>query len=163
MGHKCQRKELSVLLTQEDNSVEEDSVLFEAGNEGELGQEEELRPEISLNSFVGLTSPKTFKLRGIVNGSSVIVMIDPGATHNFIALHAVEKLGVECTPSKAYGVFLGYGELVHNKGEYKSVILEMQGLTIIEDFLPIALGNSDLILGLQWLEKLGTMTANWKL
>lgn len=160
MGHKCRRKVLSVLLTREDSSVEEDSVLFEAGNEGELGQEEELRPEISLNLVVGITSPKMFKLRETVNGSSVIVMIDPGATYNFIALHAVEKLGVECTPSKAFGVSLGNGELVHSKGEYNSVILEMQGLTIIEDFFPIVLGNSDLILGLQWLEKLGTMTAN---
>lgn len=41
-------------------------------------------------------------------------------------------------------------------------MLQLQGITIIEDFLPITLGNSDLILGLQWLEKLGTMTVNWK-
>lgn len=42
------------------------------------------------------------------------------------------------------------------------MVLQLSGLTIIEDFLPIALGNSDLILGLQWLEKLGTISTNWK-
>lgn len=121
-----------------------------------------MRPEILLNSVVGLTSPKTFKIRGEVNVSPAIVMVDPGATHNFIALQAVEKLGVECSTSKMFGVSLGTGEMVHSNGECKSVVLQLQGLTIVEDFLPIALGNSDLILGLQWLEKLGTMTANWK-
>lgn len=30
-------------------------------------------------------------------------------------------------------------------------------------FLPFQLGNSDVILGVQWLEKLGTVITNWKL
>lgn len=162
IGHKCQRKELSVLLTQDEGLIEEESGTTVVEADGEVVGEEDLHPEISLNSVVGLTSPKTFKVRGEVNGIPVIVMIDPGATHNFIALHAVERLKVECNPSRDFGVSLGTGDLVHIHGECKSVILQLQGLTIIEDFLPIALGISDLILGLQWLEKLGTMTANWK-
>ena len=161
IGHKCQRKELSVLLTQEDESTEEDLGSAESRGDEENGQEEELHPEISLNSVVGITSPKTFKLRGEVNGKPVVVMIDPGATHNFISLRAVEELRVNYSPSKHFGVSLGTGETVQSTGECKSVVLQLQGITIIEDFLPIALGNSDLILGLQWLEKLGTMSANW--
>lgn len=33
---------------------------------------------------------------------------------------------------------------------------------VVEDFLPLTLGNSDIILGVQWLEKLGAVTTNWK-
>lgn len=33
---------------------------------------------------------------------------------------------------------------------------------IQEDFLPLQLGNSDVTLGIQWLEKLGSMTTNRK-
>ena len=35
-------------------------------------------------------------------------------------------------------------------------------MTIIEDFLPLTLGNSDVILGVQWIEKLGPVTTNWR-
>lgn len=117
VGHKCHRKELSVLLTHEDSSMEEDGGNGEIETEGEIGTEDEIHPEISLNSVVGITSPKTFKVKGQVNGIPVIVMIDPGATHNFIALHAVEKLGVECQPSKSFGVSLGTGDMVESCGE----------------------------------------------
>ncbi|KAL8108210.1 hypothetical protein AgCh_024598 [Apium graveolens] len=75
---------------------------------------------------------------------------------------AVEELAVNYSPSKQFGVSLGTGEMVQSNGECKYVVPKLQNFTIVEDFLPIALGNSDLILGLQWLEKLGTMTANWK-
>lgn len=124
--------------------------------------EEEVNPEISLNLMVGITSPKTFKLRGEVNRISVVVMIDWGATHDFIAMQVVQELGVNCTNSKNFGVSLGTGETVQSQGECQSVVLQLHGLTIVENFMPIKLGNFDLNMGLQWLEKLGTMMTYWK-
>ena len=38
----------------------------------------------------------------------------------------------------------------------------LQGPKIRDDFLSLPLGSSDVILGIQWLEKLGPMTTNWK-
>lgn len=43
------------------------------------------------------------------------------------------------------------------------VQVQFEGVEICEDFFPLQLGKSDLILGVQWLEKLGTMITNWKL
>ena len=37
---------------------------------------------LSMNSFLGISTPTTTKIRGSVNKSSVVVMLDSGATHN---------------------------------------------------------------------------------
>lgn len=47
---------------------------------------EEVITEVSLNSVIGLSNPKTMKLRGLIGDQEVVVMIDPGTTHNFISL-----------------------------------------------------------------------------
>lgn len=44
----------------------------------------------------------------------------------------------------------------------KDISLHLQGIQIIDDFLPLELGSSDVILGIQWLETLGTSQIIWK-
>lgn len=41
--------------------------------------------ELSLNSVVGLTNPGTIKLGGMIHDYRVVVLIDCGVPHNFIA------------------------------------------------------------------------------
>lgn len=41
--------------------------------------------------------------------------------------------------------------------------MKMQGLTVVEDFLPLKLGSTDVILRMQWLRSLGNMEVNWML
>lgn len=139
--------------------------------EGEEGEEDEhddegdinllVEPvEISLNSVVGLSNQKTMKLIGVIAHKEVVVMIEPGATHNFVSLRAVEDLA---TTSGGFGVSLGIGHAEEGFGLYKGVTLTLAGgVQVREDFLHLILGNSDLILGIQWLEKLGPVTTNWK-
>ncbi|XP_024026844.1 uncharacterized protein LOC112093161 [Morus notabilis] len=123
--------------------------------------EEEL-VELSLNSVVGLTAPKTMKLQGQVGGCEVIILIDSGATHNFIACDLVKGLGLAVDRTGGYGVVIGTGLSVKGEGICRWVAVSMQGIEVIEDFLPLELGSSDLILGVQWLETLGVMMVNWK-
>lgn len=158
-GHQCKKKELSVLLMQEEEREETDP----------QSEETKIPPQeittlsgICLNSVMGLTNPKSLKLKGTIAESEVVVLIDPGATHNFLSLQTINQLHIPVIPTAEFGVSLGTGKAVSGTGKCQGILLQVQGLDITEDFLPLTLGNSDVILGIQWLEKLGAVTTNWK-
>ncbi|GJU14254.1 ty3-gypsy retrotransposon protein [Tanacetum coccineum] len=65
--------------------------------------------DVSLNSVLGFTLPHTMKLRENIHEADVVVLVDCGATHNFIAHRLVDQLGLEVTESKTVGVILGNG------------------------------------------------------
>lgn len=165
MGHRCRRRELSVILMEdedEEGSEEASSDPPQSPTE-DNSNEVNLQSEVSLNSVVGLMGPKTMKLKGMLGEYEVIVQVDPGATHNFVYLEKVKELGLPITESGGFGVSLGNGETVKGSGVCENVVLQLDGGVVIkEDFLPLALGTTDVILGVQWLEKLGTVRTNWK-
>lgn len=74
---------------------------------------------------MGLSKPKTLKLRGVVEGEEVVVLIDCGATHNFILMDLVEKVKLPISETSNDGVILGNGNLMKGKGMCKGVMLEM--------------------------------------
>ncbi|KAJ9544173.1 hypothetical protein OSB04_023880 [Centaurea solstitialis] len=162
-GHRCKKKEMSVLLVQAEEQEgeitrEEGEKTLDTATVFEMDKE----VEIHLNSVVGLTNPKTMKLEGVINEQRVVILIDSGATHNFISTEIVEKKGIKVEKTSEYMITLGLGEKVRGIGICRHVEVNLQGLEIIDDFLPIQLGNSDVILGMQWLETLGTTWVNWK-
>ena len=112
---------------------------------------------ISLQSLIGFTNPKTMKMEGSIEGNTVLVLIDSGATSN-ISTSVARRLGFPCTDYKPFGVTLGTGTKVYGEGICRQVYLSSQGVEIVEDFFYLELGSLDVILGVQWLEKLGTFT-----
>lgn len=142
-GHRCEKKELSVLLIDEEDE-EEESEHHDTGHP----ESTELTSEVSLNSVVGLTNPKTMRLRGLLGSQEVIVLIDPGATHNFLSLGLIKAAGLEVLPTGCFGVSLGNGDAIKGEGLCKGVVLQLDGgVEVQADFLPLELGSSDVILG----------------
>lgn len=124
--------------------------------------EEEDNLIISLNSVVGITDSKTMKMIGRIGTGDLIVMMDPGTTNNFNSNTVVEKLGITCEECERYRVILGNEDEILGQRVCRRVTLHLQGLLIVQDFLPSELGNSDVIFRVQWLETLGPVTTNWK-
>lgn len=77
------------------------------------------------------------KIKGEINHREVIVLIDLGATHNFISLKLVRELSIPITPTIGFGVQIGIGDSVQGRGLCKEVVLNMQNWTKIENFLPL--------------------------
>ena len=149
ISHRCKNRELQVLMVHneemEDEGIDDERIPKDEG-EYEPGGEV---VELSMNSVVGLTTPQTTKLRGDIKGHPVVVLIDRGATHNFIATKLVQQLGLTRTEMAGYGVIMGTGVVVQGASICKGVKLTLQNLQIIEDFLPLELGSSDVILGMK--------------
>ncbi|GKB95105.1 ty3-gypsy retrotransposon protein, partial [Tanacetum coccineum] len=118
--------------------------------------------QVSLNSVIGFTYPRTMKLCGNIGGIDIVVLIDSGATHNFLSQELVKHLGLFVSRTGSVGVMMGNGNFEKSHGMCKRVLLSFHELQIIEDLFPLPLGSTDAILGIKWLETLGDMSVNWK-
>ncbi|KAA0039461.1 Ty3/gypsy retrotransposon protein [Cucumis melo var. makuwa] len=166
--HKCrlkEQRELRMFVVTEGR--EEYEIVEEEKEEKELGRIEvnediTIVVELSINSVVGLNDPGTMKVRGKLLGEEVIILIDCGATHNFVSEKLVKKLILPIKETSHYGVILGSGAAVQGKGICEKLEVQLNGWKIVEDFLPLELGGVDVILGMQWLYSLGVTTVDWK-
>ncbi|XP_031278388.1 uncharacterized protein LOC116136865 [Pistacia vera] len=159
-GHKCGEKQFQVILVDEE---EEDLDLGDVET-SEVATTEQIQGnvELSLSSVVGINGPKTMKLKGSIMGQEVIILIDSGASHNFISREFVKKLAIAVERTQAFGVRVGDGYKVRCEGECKAVRLEVQRVQIIQDFFPFDMSSADVVLGMAWLETLGETTMNWR-
>lgn len=69
-----------------------------------------------MNSIVGITSNKTLKVRGQIREEDVIVLIDSGASHNFVSHDLVRKLGLQVEKGKKFGVMVDNEFTVRGEG-----------------------------------------------
>ncbi|XP_031256704.1 uncharacterized protein LOC116114710 [Pistacia vera] len=118
--------------------------------------------ELSISSVVGIQGPKTMNLKGSPYGKELIVLIDSGASHNFIGLEAVGRLELLVVTTPSFRVRVGDGYRVTCQGECKAVLLELQGMVVVQDFFSFEMGSTDVVLRMAWLETLGETGINWK-
>lgn len=118
-GHRCPEKNLRVIILAEDETgtdagdiIRMETEEFPGDESGEAASDVELElkgMELSMCSAGGLTQPQTMKLRGKVLQQAVMILIDSGASHNFISSKLVKSLGLQVESTKPYKVKLGDG------------------------------------------------------
>lgn len=159
--HLCPNASLQVLVVLNGMEVEVMDPDHIDVEEDDIVWEPQLRA-ISLNSFWGLTSPTTTKLRGVLKKQSVVVMLDSGATHNFISPAMLQRAHLKTSTRPGLEILLGTGVSVHSYGVCENVEITLQGATFITNFIVLELGKVDVILGVQWLRTLGTCQIDWE-
>lgn len=167
-GHKCKAQVNVILIEDDEEETADDQKGEQEAEEGNQSApnldsyEVEAPIEVSLNSVAGLSSPKTMKLKGRIKEQPVVTLIDPGATHNFISSSLVTKLGLPLHNTVPYIVRVGTGDREGTRGVCLGMLLHLPGIDVVEEFIPMRLGSADVILGIKWLETLGTIETNWK-
>ncbi|XP_061347982.1 uncharacterized protein LOC133293431 [Gastrolobium bilobum] len=163
--HRCPFKQLQVMIVEDENDDEGREVEAEViGHEGEgLPKEDDATVmHLSMQCLLGLASNQTLKAWGEIQGSRVVVMIDCGASSNFIGRGTAERLGLVVTETQTYNVEVGDGHKVCCQGVCKEVTISLQGTMIVQDLYIFDLGSTDVVLGLEWLTQLGEIKANFK-
>ncbi|TYK02772.1 ty3-gypsy retrotransposon protein [Cucumis melo var. makuwa] len=86
-----------------------------------VAEEDQAIVELSIKSVVGLSNPGTMKVRGNIKGKEVVILIDCGATNNFILEKLVNKLQMATKDTSHYGVILGSRTTIKGKGICEAV------------------------------------------
>ena len=68
-------------ITELEEDVDSDIVTKIVGN-NQSNQEEDV--EITLYALIGTPTPGTLRVKGKVNGSGLVILVDTGSTHNFV-------------------------------------------------------------------------------
>lgn len=92
----------------------------------------------------------------------MIVLVDSGASHNFLSCDLVEVLGIQPEETREYAVKVGDRHRIVNKGVCRGVELKLPTLDVKQDFYLFELGGVDVVLGYEWLEGLGNIEINFK-
>ncbi|KAL1201002.1 putative mitochondrial protein [Cardamine amara subsp. amara] len=113
-------------------------------------------------SMMGVPSFSTTKLWGTIGKVKIVVMLDSGATHNFINPSVVAKSKLRATHNKSMTIRLGTGITTTGSATCQKVPFVLQGVEYTADFIVLDLGDTDIILGIQWLRTLGKCGMDWE-
>lgn len=135
--------------------------LDDSGMEDSENVETDNFAEISFNAILKKTQASTMKLQGMMGEKSILILIDSGSTHNFIAEQLVAELALPVEQIPSFGVQIGNRQIVNCHQLCRDMKIQLPGLTIVEDFYPFSLKGADVVLGIKWLASLNTVQANW--
>ncbi|XP_068639378.1 uncharacterized protein [Aristolochia californica] len=144
-GHRC-KKRFWVELEEEDEE--------EAPPVEEVATDE---PEVSIHAITGLQTTSTMQLCVLVDAQPLVALVDLGSTHNFISLTAAKYLQLPVQSQPTASVSVANGDKVPSYGVSKSVRFAIAGHRFSADFYIIPLAGSDLVLGVKWLQTLGSI------
>ena len=92
----------------------------------------------------------------------VVVLIDSGSTHNFISEKIANLLQLPMVPTKPFNVKVANDGPLKCQGRFENVQVLLQGIPFYLTLYALPLIGLDLVLGVHWLEQLGTVVCNWK-
>ncbi|XP_026442759.1 uncharacterized protein LOC113342415 [Papaver somniferum] len=160
LGHKCKgRQQLFMVQTEnfdsQDTEVEDE--VFEEAVESPV----ESDMEISLHALTGTTTGDTIRIPSLLKRQSVFILIGTGSTTSFIDCSLAAKLKCKVEHTAHMLVTVANGGKTVSTGICSKLPWSMQGYQFSEDFMLLPLGGCDMVLGADWLKRLGDVMFNF--
>nr|TKS00092.1 hypothetical protein D5086_0000187020 [Populus alba] len=160
-GHKCQGMQLLLLEGPTDfNEITYEEVTEEADAEEVTRENDE--PEITLHALTGWSAPRTMRVDAKVGFVNAVVLIDSGSTHNFISTRMADRLRLPIVPTETFTIRVANGARLQCQGKFEKVQVLLQEIPFSLTLYSLPLADLDIVLGVQWLEMLGSVICNWQ-
>lgn len=80
------------------------------------------------------------RFRGVIRGHTITVLIDSGASHNFILASIVSKLKLKTDCTRKFEIQLGDKRRQESEGVRREVLVSLPGCEVLKDCYVFALG-----------------------
>ena len=121
-----------------------------------------MNPTISCNALAGIITPQTINTEGHIKKKKVIVLIDSRSTHNSIHCKITKELNCFLYPAPKFQVMVASGGTINFSRKCHNIKLFMGEYVLNSPMLSIPMGGADVVLGVQWLQSLGTIAFNFQ-
>ncbi|GKC72678.1 gypsy/ty3 retroelement polyprotein, partial [Tanacetum coccineum] len=111
--------------------------------------------ELEANSF------QTMRITRKIRKHEVHILVDCGATHNFLDVNVAKQVGCKTNKTYPLEVAVGGGRKLISNAVCKNFELQLQGETFYIDMMILPLGGCEMVLGIQWLATLGDIKCNF--
>ncbi|XP_042016185.1 uncharacterized protein LOC121764193 [Salvia splendens] len=98
---------------------------------------------------------------GTIQDREVCILIDTGSDRDFLHPRIAESLHLSLSPIRPFRVIVGNGEALLCSHISKQTKLVIQGTIFLVDLHILPVHGPDVILGMDWLESLGPITADF--
>jgi hypothetical protein len=119
-------------------------------------------PVTSLHALARISAPQTLKIKGYIKHRSVMVLIDSDNTHNFIHRKVPEDVNCFVRPVSNFQILIPNGSTMKCGGRCENVKLQLGYYNFKTHMFFISMGACDIVLGVEWLHKLGSITMDYQ-
>lgn len=158
-GHLCAVKQIFLIEAKPEGNEESLKDFSPEADDADLI--DDANPQILLNALTGYTSPQTMRIEEWVGHRKVLILIDNGSTHNFVDHRIAQSLGLFVTPVAVFWVTVANGERIPCREKHEGVHVVIQAMEFTTSLFSLPLIGLDMVLGVQWLEKLGPVVCDW--
>lgn len=158
-GHRCASR-VFFLVAEEDEAVDPHIEGIDPSPDSPDIHDPGLT-QISFNSLASQLAPKTLRLIGTVAGTTVVILVDGGSTHNFIQESLVTQLGLQTQQKTPLRVMIGNGQHLACNRLCPNLSLTMQQFHCVVDLYVLPIAGANIVLGVQWLKMLGPVLTDY--
>ncbi|XP_041999909.1 uncharacterized protein LOC121749403 [Salvia splendens] len=129
--------------------------------DGDVRDEEVIREVAHIHSLDGGRRSRPLKVLGQIQDREVCILVDTGSDRDFLHLEIAESLHLSLSPIRPFRVFIGNGVALLCTHMSRQTKLEVQGSVFVVDLHILPIHGTDVILGMDWLESLGKISADF--